>query len=109
MLENLARWTRPQLHGRTLKFDRSALRSPFCTRRGAAGALAAVLARVRARHLFVSYGSEGILHREAIAEMLSAWGAVTVHAEAYPVFGNGAGVSRRREVTELLFHAARRG
>ena len=34
---------------------------------------------------------------------------MTVHEESYPVFGNGAGVSRRRQVTELLFHAARRG
>jgi len=109
VLENLARWNRPELRGRTRKFDRTGLRSPFSTRRGAAAALAGVLARVRARHLFVSYGSEGILPREEIAEMLSACGAVTVHEEAYPVFGNGAGVSRRREVTELLFHAARRG
>jgi adenine-specific DNA-methyltransferase len=109
VLENLARWTRPELRGRTRKFDRAGLRSPFSTRRGAAGAFAAVLLRVRARHLFVSYSSEGILPREAIATMLSEWGAVIVHEEAYPVFGNGAGVSRRREVTELLFHAARRG
>jgi len=109
VLENLARWTRPQLHGRTRKFDRAGMRSPFSSRRGAAGALAAVLARVRARHVFVSYGSEGILDRDTIAQMLSGWGAVTIHEEAYPVFGNGAGVSRRREVSELLFHAAGRG
>jgi adenine-specific DNA-methyltransferase len=109
VLENLARWTRPELYGRTRKFDRTGLRSPFSTRRGAAGALAAVLGRLCARHLFVSYSSEGIMHRDTIAAMLSEWGALTVHEEAYPVFGNGAGVSRRREVTELLFHAARRG
>ncbi|OHD68420.1 MAG: hypothetical protein A2177_03830 [Spirochaetes bacterium RBG_13_68_11] len=109
VLENIARWTRPELRGRTRKFDRTELRSPFSTRRGAAGALAAVLGRLSARHLFVSYSSEGILPRDTIAAMLSEWGAVTVHEEAYPVFGNGAGVSRRREVTELLFHAARRG
>ena len=28
---------------------------------------------------------------------------------AWQLFGNGAGVSRRRDVTELLFYAARRG
>ncbi len=109
VLENLARWTRPELHGRTRKFDRTGLRSPFSTRRGAAGAFAGVLARIRARHLFVSYSSEGIMDRGAIAGLLEGWGAVTVHEESYPVFGNGAGVSRRRRVTELLFHAARRG
>ena len=109
VLENLARWSRPELHGRTRKFDRTGLRSPFSTRRGAAGAFAGVLGRTRARHLFVSYSSEGILDRDAIARLLEGWGALTVHEEAYPVFGNGAGVSRRRQVTELLFHAARRG
>jgi adenine-specific DNA-methyltransferase len=109
VLENLARWARPALYGRTRKFDRTGLRSPFSTRRGAAGSFAGVLGRIRARHLFVSYGSEGILDRGAIAELLDGWGAVTVHEESYPVFGNGAGVSRRRQVGELLFHAARRG
>jgi adenine-specific DNA-methyltransferase len=109
VLENLARWARPELSGRTRKFDRAGMRSPFSTRRGAAAALAGLLGRLRARHLFVSYSSEGILSREEIAGMLSACGAVTVHEEVYPVFGNGAGVSRRRDVTELLFHAARRG
>jgi adenine-specific DNA-methyltransferase len=109
VLENLARWTRPELHGRTRKFDRTGLRSPFSKRRGAADALAAVLGRLSARHVFVSYGSEGILSREVIVELLSGWGPVTVHEEVYPVFGNGAGVARRREVTELLFHAAGRG
>ena len=108
VLENLARWTRPELYGRTRKFDRAGLGSPFSTRRGAAGALADVLGRIQARDLFVSYSSEGILDREAIAGLLEGWGAVSVHEEAYPVFGNGAGVSRRRQVTELLFHAARR-
>jgi len=109
VLENLARWSKPELHGRTRKFDRTGLRSPFSTRGGAAGAFAGVLARTRARHLFVSYSSEGILERGAIVGLLEGWGAVTVHEESYPVFGNGAGVSRRRQVTELLFHAARRG
>jgi adenine-specific DNA-methyltransferase len=109
VLENLARWARPELRGLTRKFDRTGLSSPFSRLREAAGAVAAVLGRLRARHLFVSYGSEGILSRETLAGLLSAWGEVRVHEEAYPVFGNGAGVSRRREVTELLFHAARRG
>jgi len=29
-----------------------------------------------------------------------------VHGIPYPVFGNGAGVSSRRSVTEYLFHLA---
>ena len=53
------------------------LRSPFSSRHGAAAALADVIGGIRARHLFVSYGSEGILSREAIAAMLSAHGVGT--------------------------------
>jgi adenine-specific DNA-methyltransferase len=113
VLENLARWEKPSLAGKTRKFDRSGLRSPFSMRSRAAGALEELVARVRSRHLFLSYGSEGILDRARIEAILASAGPVEVHELAYPVFGNGAGVSRKRRVTELLFHvrpsAARRG
>ena len=104
VLENLARWEKPILRGKTRKFDRDGLKSPFSRRREAAGALAALIAATRARHLFLSYSSEGIVAAESIFELLSRRGEVRVFEHTYPVFGNGAGVSRRRNVVEYLFH-----
>ena len=104
VLENLARWEKPPLYGKTRKFDRAALRSPFSQRAHAADALRQLVAGTRAAHLFLSYSSEGILSREEIHALLSSRGETRVTEIPYPVFGNGAGVSVRRSVIEYLFH-----
>jgi len=104
VLENLARWTKPPLFGKTRKFDRTGLRSPFSRKATAGGALQALITATTAPDVFLSYSSEGILTREEILETLGARGTVEEIETAYPVFGNGAGVSVRRSVTERLFH-----
>ena len=104
VLENLARWTKPPLFGKTRKFDRTGLRSPFSRKATAAAALRALIAATIAPEVFLSYSSEGILTREEILEILRRRGTVEEIETAYPVFGNGAGVSVRRSVTERLFH-----
>ena len=104
VLENLARWEKPPLFGKTRKFDRTGLKSPFSQKQNAAGALGRLVAAVRAPHVFLSYSSEGILTGDEISAILSKRGKTTVTEIPYPVFGNGAGVSLRRSVTEYLFH-----
>jgi adenine-specific DNA-methyltransferase len=104
VLENLARWEKPPLFGATRKFDRTGLRSAFSRRAEADGALRRLIAGVRSRHVFLSYSSEGILSREAVLSILAAQGTVRCEETPYPVFGNGAGVAARRNVTEYLFH-----
>jgi adenine-specific DNA-methyltransferase len=106
VLENIARWEKPPVFGKTRKFDRTGLRSPFSQRTQAADALRRLVAGTRARHVFLSYSSEGILPREEILSILSVAGEASVLEIPYPVFGNGAGVSVRRNVTEYLFHVS---
>ncbi len=109
VLENLARWEKPLLSGKTLKFDRAGLKSPFSKRGKAAGALETLVSRILAPHVFLSYSSEGILQRDEIEAILSARGDVWFSEIPYPVFGNGAGVSARRTVKEFLFHLSVKG
>lgn len=104
VLENLARWEKPPLFGKTRKFDRAALRSPFSQKAQAAGALLRLVEGTHAAHIFLSYSSEGILSREEIHALLSSRGETRIMEIPYPVFGNGAGVSVRRSVIEYLFH-----
>jgi adenine-specific DNA-methyltransferase len=104
VLENFARWEKPPLFGATRKFDRTSLKSPFSRRSSVAQALSLLLERTRARHVFLSYSSEGILSADQILATLSLWGTPSASEMAYPVFGNGAGVSARRSVIEYLFH-----
>ena len=104
VLENLALWQKPALFGKTRKFDRSGMRSPFSSTTGAAGALERLISTTSARDVFLSYSSEGILSREEIRSILGRYGDLQEIETAYPVFGNGAGVSVRRNVSEMLFH-----
>jgi adenine-specific DNA-methyltransferase len=109
VLENLARWERPALQGKTRKPPRDGLKSPFSSRRLARGAFEALLDGVKAPHVYLSYSSEGLLSPEELEGLLGSRGEVTLHRFPYPVFGSGAGVARKRNVTEYLFHLARGG
>jgi len=102
VLENIARWQRPELSGKTRKFPRGRLKSPFSTRRGAAGAIAALLSALRARWITISYNSEGIVPIADLVALARCHGPVRTFSRPYPVFGRGAGVARRRSVTEYL-------
>ena len=104
VLENLARWEKPRLAGLTRKFDRSGLKSVFSRRRTAAAALKRLLDGLRVRHVYLSYNSEGILSKEDIEEAIGKDRLRTRWDFPYPVFGRGAGVSRRRTVIEYLFY-----
>jgi adenine-specific DNA-methyltransferase len=106
VLENLGRWEKPPLTGKTRKFDRSGLRSPFSRKAEASAALRRLIAGARARHIFLSYSSEGILGVEEIMTTLRTRGITSCREMPYPVFGNGAGVAARRTVSEYLFHVA---
>lgn len=103
VLENIARWEKPPLFGKTRKFDRRGLKSRYSRKKEAAGALAELVAKARCRYLFLSYNSEGLITDQQIISILESRGQVTVKEELYPVFGKGAGRARRRNVLERLF------
>lgn len=102
VLENIARWQRPDLSGKTRKFPCDRLKSPFSTRRGAAGAIAALLSTLHARWITISYNSEGIVPMADLVALARCHGPVRTFSRPYPVFGRGAGVARQRSVTEYL-------
>ncbi|MEP0767650.1 MAG: DNA adenine methylase [Fimbriimonadia bacterium] len=104
VLENIARWEKPAVHGVTRKFHRDHLRSRFSSRATAAVELARVCSIARCKHLFLSYSSEGIIPHEHILRILSGFGPVTISESEYPVFGRGAGRARKRTVIERLYY-----
>jgi adenine-specific DNA-methyltransferase len=104
VLENIAVWRKPPLHGKTRKFDRTRIRSRFSARATCREALRELVLSARARHIFVSYNSEGVIPRDEIVAMLDARGPVEVLETDYGVFGNGAGRSVKRRVRERLYY-----
>lgn len=104
VLENIMRWDRPRLYGKTLKFPRDHLKSRYSRKQEAPRALAELVEAARARHIFLSYNDEGIIPDEEILDILRRRGAVERFEREYPVFGNGAGSSRKRTIRERLYH-----
>ena len=102
VLENIASWQKPALSGKTMKFARESLKSVYSRRRTALGAFRQLIARIRARCIFVSYSNEGIIPLADLTATLAARGATTISRREYAVFGNGAGKSARRSVVEYL-------
>lgn len=104
VLENIARWERPALFGKTRKFQRDHLKSPYSQKRSADKALGALIARARCAHILLSYNNEGIIADDAIIAHLERRGRVEVFTRDYAIFGNGAGRSGRRLIQERLFY-----
>ena len=102
VLENIASWEKPALSGRTMKFERTSLKSDYSRRSTALEAFKQLIQRVRARFVFVSYSNEGIIPIGDLKEILSLRGVTTIASKEYSVFGNGAGQSERRSVVEYL-------
>lgn len=104
VLENILRWDKPPLHGKTRKFQRDHLKSRYSRKNEAARALEELIEAARAKHIFLSYNSEGIIPEKTIREIFSRRGKLEVFSREYSVFGNGAGSSRKRMLSERIFY-----
>lgn len=58
--------------------------------------LASLLAGCRARHVFLSYSSEGLLTAGEVQRLMARHGSVTRRDYRCLVFGRGAGLARKR-------------
>lgn len=102
VLDNIATWNKPELHGKTRKFERESWKSRYSRRQTVRAAFAQLIDRIRARHIVVSYSNEGLLSVDDLKETLATRGPTTLRSKDYAVFGNGAGKSVRRRVQEHL-------
>ena len=103
VLEAIARWDGAEVHGKTRKAQRPALRSAFSRRSQVVAALSALIYASRAKRIYLSYSSEGLLGPDELWALLRERGPVERWDFDYPVFGHGAGVARKRRVTEHLY------
>lgn len=86
---------------------RDRFRSKFCRRRHAAQAITDLVASLRAKHIFMSYNSEGIVPIDALNEILSRFGVVACHQIASKRFKSTKHEGSQKQVTEFLFHVVR--
>jgi adenine-specific DNA-methyltransferase len=104
LLENVMLWKKPVTTGKTKKFKRDHMKSDYSRKTKAVAAFADLISKLTCRHLFLSYNTEGIIPDDDIFEILKTRGKLEIFKQDYAIFGNGAGVSRKRPVCERLFY-----
>ena len=104
LLENIALWQKPAVYGKTSKFERDHLKSDFSRKRKSSEAFRTLIENIKANHIFLSYNNEGIIPDETIMQIIESKGKVKIHEQPYSIFGNGAGKSSKRKITERIFY-----
>lgn len=109
LLENIARWEKPEVFGIARKMDRTELKSDYCTN-AAPAAFENLIHSIKAKYILVSYNnmatkgnarSNAKISDEDIWRILSAKGKVKIFSQGYKAFS--AGLSNIKENKERLF------
>lgn len=109
LLENVARWEKPDVTGVALKMDRSKLKSDYCTS-SAAKAFEDLVSKIKAKYILLSYNnmaekgngrSNAKISDDDLMRILSRKGKVKVFSEKYKAFS--AGKSDIKDNEERLF------
>lgn len=109
LLENVARWEKPEVYGVGKKMDRTSLKSKYCTN-SATEAFDDLIKSLKCRYILLSYNnmakkgndrSNARISDEDIYKILSKKGDVKVFSEEYKAFTTGK--SNRNDNQERLF------
>ena len=97
LLENVARWEKPEVFGVAKKMDRTALKSKYCTR-SAEEAFEDLVKQLNCKYIVLSYNnmakkgndrSNARISDDDIIRILSAKGELKVFSEEYKAFTTG--------------------
>lgn len=109
LLENVARWNKPEVFGVAKKMDRTALKSDYCTQK-ATEAFEKLIDATHAKYILLSYNnmaekgndrSNAKISDEDILRILQKKGKVKVFTEDYKAFSTGK--SEIKDNQERLF------
>lgn len=109
LLENVAKWKKPEVKGVALKMDRTSLKSDYCTS-SATKAFEDLISKITAKYILLSYNnmaekgngrSNAKISDDDIMRILSRKGKVKVFSEDYKAFS--AGKSNITDNQERLF------
>lgn len=97
LLENVARWEKPEVYGVAKKMKRDSVKSRYCTK-SAPAAFEDLIKNIRAKYILLSYNnmaekgngrSNAKISDGDIMRILSSKGSVKVFSESYKAFSTG--------------------
>jgi len=104
ILETLASGDEPRVAGRTGLRAWDDSRSPFSVRTEAAGALRELMVVAKAKHIFLSYSSEGLIPHHEILDICRDRGVTDFWEVGHRRFKSNGGGSNEKAVRERLYH-----
>lgn len=105
VLENIAKWEKPELKGVTGQPNLNDKKSDFATKKKAKKAMEKLLSKVNSKHVLISYSTDGIIDRSEFTEMIKKVakdGKVDVYEIEYRKYKSK--VYSDKPVYELLFY-----
>jgi adenine-specific DNA-methyltransferase len=107
VLETVAKYDNPELYGITGLRDYNHQKSDFCHHAKALRSLEKLVRETKAKYVFLSYNSEGLMHEDEIMLMMKQYGEVDLKKENYRRFRADINRENRKyktdSVTEYLF------
>lgn len=105
LLETIARYDNPKIHGTTGMRDYASLKSRFCNPATGLEDLDKIASIAKYKFLVLSYNSEGIMPSESIIEILRKYGTVKLEQFEYTRFkSNNNGIAKtKKTVFEQLY------
>ena len=86
ILETIAKYDNPKLHGITGMRDYKEQKSTFCSKRTACETFDNLIKNADFKDIFLSYNNEGIMPVNKISEIMSSYGRYSVFTKEYKRF-----------------------
>lgn len=86
LLETIARYDDPAIHGKTGLREYGAQKSAFCSREQVARAFNDVIKNARFRYIFLSYNNEGLMSSETIEKTMKKYGKYRLYIKEHRRF-----------------------
>jgi adenine-specific DNA-methyltransferase len=102
VLETIARYDDPEIHGKTGLRDYSQQKSDFCVKKLVAIKMEELIRDLNSKFIMISYNDEGLIRKDQFISILSRYGNVEIIEIDYKKFKAKQGVVREKTV-EYLF------
>lgn len=100
LLETIARYDNPVLHGVTGLRDCTQEKSVFCSRKQVESALDSLISQAEFQYIVLSYNADGLLSPEQIQKMMEQYGKYHYVAKEYQKYANKQ--AKQGTTTEFL-------
>lgn len=107
LLETIARYDNPKIHGKTGLRDYGEQKSLYCSRKQVKNAFKDLISKAKAKYIFLSYNNEGLMTLDDIEEIMSLRGKYGYFAKEYDRFKADKSISRNfkaNKTTEYLHY-----